>query len=109
MSTNLKAIDFLIGKDLYQYDLTERIVEALVNQGFIEADELSEPEQYAEGAKNWIRSCGGGNPLNTFQCAAGWDSDSWKVVMEKVGHYGISHTAIFNALVILAKEAGVNL
>lgn len=104
----------LYGNTRIQADV---IVKILIDEGFIEADVMSKPEELAERARKWLGFHGGTGPKDTFDKASGWSTESWKVVANdnlyddfewefKVPNE-IKH--IFGALIILAKEAGIEL
>lgn len=90
------------------------VVARLVEGGYIEDIPMSEPERLAEGAKKWLGKYG--SVKDTFNKASGWSTDSWKIVMndeflenDKTYQFNMPWEIkwIFDALVILAKEAGV--
>lgn len=111
MATNKRVVDIL---DDNEYGPASKIVSVLIEHGFIEADEMTEPERFAQGARNWISSLStvDDGPKAVFNSASGWSTDSWETVMsfgqidrEKINHPDKIRN-IFAALVILAKEAG---
>ena len=75
----------------------------------------SEAEVLAERAKDWLGKYG--SPQDAFDKASGWSTESWRIVAnnsyEDQSEYKFSFPGeikvIFGALVILAKEAGVEL
>ena len=116
-----------IEKYLYEagYISASDITNDLINGGFIEKDKLTKPEELAEKAKSWIggqhgpygnrRLCGA---ADAFDKASGWSTDSWRVIASEDPDgedwewkldtpNEIKY--IFEALVILAREAGIEL
>lgn len=112
--TNKNAIQVL---EDYGFDYTVETIRVLVMNGFIEADpipEISEPEQMALDAKTWLGKYGSNH--DAFSKASGWSTESWQIVIRDVrkddkprfGDPGDIRN-IFAALVILAREAGIEL
>lgn len=110
MATNRSVVNIL---DNSGYGPATKIVSVLIEHGIIEADEMTEPERYAQSAKNWISdlSTVDDSPKAVFHSASGWSTDSWETVMsygktdrEKINHHPDKIRNIFAALVILAKE-----
>lgn len=86
------------------------IIGYLIEAGFIQPDPLTSAEQIVEATRRYIGVNEGYNAKQVFTCAAGWDSNSWGVVLGKHIYAGGNDTLnIFHALVILAKEAGIEL
>jgi hypothetical protein len=92
----------------------EYAVNLLIKAGLIEDVPLSEPEILAEGAKKWLGYHG--STKDAFDKASGWSTDSWRIVMndsyldcDREYQFNTPWEIkwIFDALVILAKEAGV--
>lgn len=108
MDTNVKAVHYLANTDLYEYDNTERTVEALVKGGFIVPDPpKSKAVAIAEAAKAYLATCSlRDNPRGIFNAASGWNTDGWNhVLREETGV--TTRQEIFRALQLLAEEAGV--
>lgn len=109
----------VVEKYLYDagYGAAAGITYDLIDGGFIEADKLSEPEILVERTKKWLGNTKTINPKDTFNMASGWSTDSWRIVVnnsyENHGEYAFNTPSeikyIFDALVILAKEAGIEL
>lgn len=85
------------------------IVENMIDGGFVEADPIPEtnPERLAKTARAWI----GTTPGISFGYASGWSEEGWEHVLnEKFDAHDIQiRKDIFAALVILAKEDGIEL
>lgn len=109
MKTNKAAIKHL--NEYFKHLNVIPIVNALVEGGFIEEDTLTEPERVAQAAKDWIEnSMPGATPRSVFRYASGWNTSSWEYVLnESFENDSTKIKIIFQALVILAKEAGVEL
>lgn len=109
MATNKAAFNALVSSPFILTE--ENAIMVLIKAGFITADELTEPERYAEGARNWVRyhsAPGCADAKEIFDKASGWCTEGWETVMdgEKIVHYPNKIKNIFQALVILAEEAG---
>ena len=100
---NKEAVRFLEAKSVNNANF---IVARLIEGGFIEDIPLSEPERLAEGAKQWL---GLGTPYEKFETATGWSTEGWRTVMSEKFQHPAQTRQIFHALVILAKEAGLEL
>src|SRR5258705_6979214 len=109
MATNKLAVDVL---NTYEYGPASKIVDVLIRYGFLEADEMTEPERYAQGARDWIYKyspdIADTSAKTIFDKASGWNTEGWEAVMgnEPILHNNTKIKNIFAALVILAKEAG---
>lgn len=93
-------------------DKANFIVDCLINDGYIQDVPLSEPEIMAEAAKTWLGRYG--STRDAFEKASGWSTASWRVVMDESSldreyHFDTPNEIqwIFEALVIMAKEAKV--
>lgn len=84
-------------------------VSTLIRAGFLEADPVTEPERFAEAAKVWCSNASKTGPKEVFACAAGWTTAGWEAVMRQPLFYPATNQNVFKALVILAKEAGIEL
>lgn len=99
--TNKAAVQLLNEKTILAYP--ERVVEVLVEGGFVEAD-ISEPERIIGLAKKWVRS---EDPKNVYNYASGWSTSSWEAVLsERLNDNDSKIRNVNKALFILAKEAG---
>lgn len=107
MRTNKAVVDYLSDCG---YSSPNGIVYDLIDAGFIEPDpvpELSEPERFVAKAKEWLGEL---NKTDYFKYASGWSTASWETVTEEsIDHNTDKIRSIFYALVILAKETGINL
>jgi len=84
----------------------ERVVNILIEHGFMEEDPLSRPELFAQKARDWV----GKDVTNVFKYASGWSTNSWSLVLDTpLTHDITAQQDVFRALVILAKEAGEEL
>lgn len=86
----------------------------LIDGGFVEADPMTDAEHVADQANRWLGKRN--NAKNTFDKASGWNTDSWRLVVNndpKEKRFNFDNPTeiklIFAALVILAKEAGIEL
>lgn len=105
--TNVKAVEFLAGTTLYKYDKTERIVEALVEAGFIIPDPPKPRHvEIADAAKGYLKTCNLTDPKAVFKTASGWDNEAWNHVIQEKTSFE-TRQEIFKALQYLANEAGV--
>lgn len=102
MANNKKVTEYLEGLGYFAPD---DIVGDLIEGGFIDADEMTEPERYAHVAHKYLR----GDSIYIFETAAGWNTASWETIMKERIGTPANIRNIFAALVILAKEAGVSL
>ncbi len=95
----------------YMEQSCENIVKTLIEGGFIEAEPLSEPERIAEAARNWLGNGSSKSAKQVFDYASGWTTSSWEYVLgEKFEDSNpMMSKEIFAALVLLAKEAGIDL
>lgn len=89
----------------------EHSVAILIEAGLLEADDPSEPEQYAQAAYEWIEE---NNCITdqkaAFERASSWSTSSWGRLVNKSLEYDEARKKnIFAALVIMAKNAGVEL
>jgi hypothetical protein len=97
----------------------KRIVKVLIHEGHVEADPVSPAQELADIAKAWLGNTGSSTcgALDAFDKASGWSTESWRIVAN--GSYDVQTEypfndptkikLIFKALVILAKEAGMEL
>lgn len=109
--TNSAAVKYLADSGWNGFNPAKEVVSMLVKGGFIEADPKieSEPEVFAQKAKAWLKEHGVTEPTAVFDKASGWNTESWGVVLseENITHNYKKIKSIFEALMILAKEAGV--
>lgn len=88
-------------------DSAAKVVSILVDKGFLEADVLTEPERFAQAAYNWL---GNISPSAAFHNAVGWSTNGWETVLgESLSHNLDKIRIVFEALVIMAKNAGKEL
>lgn len=91
----------------------ETAVQALIDAGIIEADVLTEPERYAQMAREWIGEINEEMKIQTkaeavYNYASGWSTDSWAhVTGENFGNDTFKARNAFLATVLLGKEAGL--
>lgn len=109
MATNKAAYNALVSSPFILTE--ENAITVLIEAGLLEADPITEPERFAEGARNWVVNHSGSenDVKNIFDKASGWCTEGWEVVMggEKIVHNTTKIKYIFQALMILAEEAGV--
>lgn len=106
MATNNNAVEHLMNSG-YMKATSENAVYFLIEGGFIEADEpvITEPERIAKVAKDWI---GSANYESVFGYASGWSTAGWEEVLKEPLEHDIAKIKnVFAALVILAKEDGI--
>lgn len=102
---NKEALSCLRNLDISNADY---IVNSLVAAGILEASPLSEPERIAQAAKDWVGSAF--DAAQVFGFATGWSTEAWETVLdEKFEHDLSKQKNVFAALVLLAKEGGVEL
>lgn len=107
--TNRDAVKVLNNNEIGP---ANKIVEVLINNGFMYADDITEPERYAQAAEAWVDTHSQGtNPREIFDKASGWNTEAWEIVMDKepIVHHPQKIKNIFAALVLLAKEAEIDL
>lgn len=106
---NYKAEELLKSEGMNRYR-SEAIINSLIEGGFIVADPepvITEPERIAQAAKDWI---GTADYNSAFVYASGWSTAGWEEVLKEPLEHNIAQIKnVFAALVILAKEAGVEL
>ena len=100
MATNLDAVKHL---ERLQINNASYIVTRLVEAGFIEEKKLTEPERYAQAAKDWVSAD------RVFTLASAWTTEGWAVVLNEEIMTLEKRRNIFWALVLLAKEEGIDL
>lgn len=103
----------------YGQETTKNIVRLLIEHDIIEADKISDAEVLAARARKWVGNYGSSSDV--FNKASGWNTESWIIVANDpyAKDYGLDLDwkfdtpmevkQIFAALVILAKEAGIEL
>lgn len=109
MKTNKAAVKVLTENG---WSSCHSIVRDLIEAGIIEEDVMTEPERIAQAAKIWLGS--NHTSESVFEHASGWSTASWAYVLNEPYEGGLDHDCkrikdIFLAIVILAKEAGVEL
>lgn len=102
--TNREIVDYLYRCG---YNTPETIVKDLIEGGYVEEETLTIPEQMAEAARNWVSN--GSDPKVVFHLAKGWSTHSWEYVLDRDLKHPENISQVFDALVILAKRAGIEL
>jgi hypothetical protein len=104
MATNKKVVKLLSDHGYIQSDTIVRI---LIDNGLLQEDQQSEPEKFAQAARDWV---GDRVEKNVFDYASGWSTGAWETVLKETIADRVEKTQnVFYALVILAKEAGIEL
>lgn len=107
MPNNKNAVRYLENRDI---DNANYIVGQLIEGGFIEDIIPTEPELLVEAAKKWLSRTGKKTSKEDFGFASGWNTEGWEQVTGEVFiHKPEKIRNIFAALVIMAKEAEVQL
>ncbi len=104
---NKKALASMIDKGWTSSE-AQKAIAAMIDAGFIEDDPMTEPEYFAQAAKDWVGSAF--DAAQVFGFATGWSTEAWETVLdEKFEHDLSKQKNVFAALVLLAKEGGVEL
>lgn len=105
-----KVVYGLLRNNGWNASNANKIVNDLIVGEIIEADKLSEPEKLVFKAKKWLGVPDHPCSEYSFNTAAGWSTNGWEHVTDDTfEHFPVKTKYIFEALVIMAKEAGVEL